>query len=263
MLAQNGADTRTLKAGTAQVTVADNRVFDVKVTIDSPRPSAVLINKTVSLPGSAEANRIQLSNDSEVPLTARLTFSLRAQSPVGFTPDEKLEVATTDGAFSALLAVGTDLMLESKKIAVVTLDPAKALGASAFGPLQFRRIVQGVAGEWMPLATLVRLPKLAGVDCPAQPEAACSLIGSDLFLLDSVSADADFAHATQVPDGFTAPVLRIPRPQQGRLYLKLRDDPAVVNVAMLDVKTASPAAAQGPEPHAAVADISATAARQQ
>jgi hypothetical protein len=263
MLAQSGTDTRALKPGTAQVTLVDDRVFDVKVSIDSPRPSAVLISKTVSLPGTAEANRIQLSNESELPLTARLTFSLRAQSPAGFTPDEKLEVATTDGAFAALLAVGTDLMLESKKIAVVTLDPAKAFGASAFGPLQFRRIVQGVAGEWIPIATLVRLPKLAGVDCPAQPEAACSLSGSDLFLLDSVSADADFAHATQVPDGFTAPVLRIPHPQQGRLYLKLRDDPAVVNIAMLDVKMSPPPAAQDSQPHTWIADISATAGRQQ
>jgi hypothetical protein len=260
MLAQSGADTRALKPGTAQVTLADDRVFDIKFAIDSPRPSAVLVSKTVSLPSSSEANRIQLTNDSELPLTARLTFSLRAQSPVGFAPDEKLEVATTDGAFSALLAVGSDLLLESKQIAVVRLDPARTLGGSAFGPLQFRRIVQGVAGEWTALATLVRLPKLAGVDCPAPPEAACSLSGSELFLLDSVSADEDFAHATQVPDGFTAPALRIPHPQQGRLYVKLRDDPAVVNVAMLDVKTAQPAAAQDPSPHASVADASVTAA---
>ena len=229
--------------------------------LDSPRPSAVLISKTVSWPGSAEGNRIQLANESELPLTARITFSLRAQSPALFTPDEKLEVATADGAFSVLLAVGTDLMLESKKTAVATLDPAKALGGSAFGPLQYRRIVQGVAGEWAPLATLVRLPKLAGVDCPAQPEAACSLIGSDLFLLDSVSADADFARATQVPDGFTEPVLRIPHPQQGRLYVKLRDDPAVVNVAMVDVKTPPPAGARDSEPPTPVANLSVTAAQ--
>jgi hypothetical protein len=221
----------------------------------------VLISKTVSLPGSAEGNRIQLANESELPLTARITFSLRAQSPAGFTPDEKLEVATADGAFSALLAVGTDLMLESKKTAVVTLDPAKALGGSAFGPLQYRRIVQGVAGEWAALGTLVRLPKLAGVDCPAQPEAACSLIGSELFLLDSVSADADFARSTQVPDGFTEPVLRIPHPQQGRLYVKLRDDPAVVNVAMLDVKTPAPAGVRDSEPATPVANLAVTAAQ--
>lgn len=256
MLAQSGADTRTLKAGEAEVVLGDGRTFNVKVSVDSPRPSAALISKTVNGFGSAGKTAIQLSNDSELPLEARLTFSLRAQSPAGFTRDEKLEVATTDGSFSAMLGVGTsEVMLESQKIAVVTLDPARALGASAFGPLQFRRVVAGVAGGWTPLATLVRLPKLAGVDCPAEPDVACSLSGADLFLLDSVSIDADFARATRVPDGFTAPVLRIPHPLQGKLYVKLRDDPAVINVAVLDVRT--PPSAEGMPPSAA-ASVSAT-----
>ena len=252
MLAQSGADTHALKAAEAEVTLGDGRTLNVKASLDSPRPSAALISKTVSGVGSAGKTTIQLSNESELPLEARLTFSLRAQSPAGFARDERLEVATTDGSFSAVLGVGTsEVMLESQKIAVVTLDPSKALGASAFGPLQFRRVVAGVAGAWTPLATLVRLPKLAGVDCPAEPDVACSLSGSDLFLLDSVSSDADFARATHVPDGFTASVLRIPHPLQGKLYVKLRDDPAVVNVAVLDVKTAPPASAAGVPPAAA------------
>jgi hypothetical protein len=255
MQAQSGSDTRTLNAGDGQVTLGDGRVLDVKVAVDSPRPSAALISKTVEWPGSGDENAIQLKKESEVPLEAHLTFSLRAQTPAGFTHDEKLEVATTDGSFSAVLGVGTgDVMLEGRRIAVVNLDPSKTLGASAFGPMQFRRIVQGTAGEWAPLATLVRLPKLSGVDCPAQPDGECSLMGSNLFLLESVSADADFAHVTHVPDGFTQPVLLVPHPAQGRLYVKLRDDPAVVNVAMLNVKTEPPSAADttltspGPEP---------------
>ncbi len=238
MLAQSGSETRALKPGEAQVTLDDGRSFNVKVSIDSPRPSAALIGKTVQWAGSAADNAIQLSNESELPLEARLTFSLRAQSPAGFRPDEKLEVATTDGAISAVLSVGTgEVRLQSRKVAVVTLDPSKALGGSAFGPLQFRRIVDGVAGGWVPLATLVRLPKFTDVDCPAEPEVTCSLSGADLFLLDSVSTDADFAHVTHVPDGFTESVLRIPHPREGRLYVKLRDDPAVINCAVLNVKT--------------------------
>jgi hypothetical protein len=255
MQAASGSDTRTLKAGNGQVTLVDGRVIDVKVAVDSPRPSAALISKTVEWPGAGGENAIQLAKETEVPLEAHLTFSLRAQSPAGFTHDEKLEVATTDGSFSAVLGVGTgEVMLEGRRIAVVNLDPSRTLGASAFGPMQFRRIVQGTAGEWAPLATLVRLPKFTGVDCPTQPDGACSLTGSNLFLLDSVSADADFAHVTRVPDGFTQPVLRIPHPAQGRLYVKLRDDPAVVNVAMLNVKIqpTSPGDATpdstGPEP---------------
>jgi hypothetical protein len=247
MLAQSGSDTRALKSGEAQVTLGDGRTLDVKASVDSPRPSATLISKTVNGSDSANENAIQLANSSELALEARLTFSLRAQVPAGFARDEKLEVATADGAFSAVLGVGTsEVMLESKRIAVVTLEPARALGASAFGPLHFRRIVEGVTGEWTPLATLVRLPKLAGVECPAEPDVACSLTGSDLFLLDSLSSDADFARATHVPDGFTEPVLRIPHPLQGRLYVKLRDDPAVINVAVFRVKTTASASSEGP-----------------
>jgi hypothetical protein len=239
MLAESGADTHALKSGEAQVSLGDGRLFKVRASVDSPRPSAVLIGKTVEWPAAAGGNAIQLANDSELPLEARLSFSLRARSPAAFSREEKLEVATTDGAFTAVLAVGSgDVMLESRKVMVVDLDPARALGPSAFGPLQFRRIVEGVAGEWSPLVTLVRLPKLAGIECPAEPESACALTGANLFLLDSVSADADFAHAVPVPDGYTQPVLRVPHPAQGRLYVKLRDDPAVVSVAMLVVKTA-------------------------
>ena len=249
MLSQSGSDTRALKPGKAEVALDDGRTLNVQASISSPRPSAVLISKTVQWSGSSNPDAIQLASDSELPLEAHLTFSLRAESPDAFTSDEKLEVATADTSFSAMLAVGTgEVMLQSRKVAVVTLDPSRALGASAFGPLRFRRIVEGVAGEWTPLATLVRLPKLTGVDCPAEPDSACLLSGRDLFLVDSVSVDADFTRATRVPDGFTAPVLHIAHPQQGRLYLKLRDDPAIVSVAVLNVKTAPPASAEAVPP---------------
>jgi hypothetical protein len=249
MLAQSGSDTRTLKPGEAEVTLEDGRIFHVPASVYPPRPSARLISKTVQWSGSGKENAIQLTSESELPLEARLTFSLRAESPDAFTPDEKLEVATADASFSAVLGVGSsEVMLQSRRIEVVTFDPSKALGASAFGPLRFRRIVEGVAGEWTPLATLVRLPKFSGVDCPAEPDSACLLSGVDLFLVDSVSVDADFSRATPVPDGFTASVLHIAHPLQGRLYVKLRDDPAIVSVAVLNVKTAAPAAAEAVPP---------------
>jgi hypothetical protein len=136
-------------------------------------------------------------------------------------------------------------LLMSRKVAVVALDPAKALGGSAFGPLQIRRIVDGVAGEWIPLVTLVRLPRFTGVDCPAEQDVPCLLTGLDLFLLDSVSTDANFARVTNVPDGLTKSVLSIPHPIEGRLYVKLRDDPAVINRVVLDVRT-PPLASTGP-----------------
>ena len=249
MLAQSGSDTHALKPGDAEVTLNDGRILKVRVAISTPRPSAVLISKTIQWAGSSNENAIQLASESELPLAARLTFSLRAETPDAFAPDEKLQVATADASFSAVLGVGTgEVRLQSRNVAVVALDPARALGASAFGPVRFRRIVEGVAGEWTPLATLVRLPKFTGVDCPADPDDACLLRGDDLFLVDSVSADANFARATHVPDGFTAPTLRIAHPLQGRLYVRLRDDPAIVSVALLNVKSAPPAAAAVPPP---------------
>jgi hypothetical protein len=249
MLAQSGSDTRTLKPGSAEVALDDGRTFNVKVSIDSPRPSAALISKSVQWVDSRDDNSVELSNQSQLPLGARLTFSLRAQSPGGFTPDEKLEVATTDGSISAVLGIGSEwVRLQSRKVAVVTLDPSKALGGSAFGPLQLRRIVDGVAGKWLPLATLVRLPRLTGVDCTAERDVPCSLSGTDLFLLDSVSTDASFSDVTHVPDGFTESVLRIPHPSQGRLYVKLRDDPTVINHAVLNVRTPPPASTGPPSP---------------
>jgi hypothetical protein len=262
MRTANGSDTMGLKPGDAQVALGDGRTLAVKVSVDPPRPSAALVSKTVERPESQTDNAIQLANQTELPLEARLSFSLRAQSPSAFTREEKLEIATADGSFSVLLGVGAgEMMLQSKRIAVVSLNPARALGLSAFGPLQFRRIVDGVSGGWTPLATLVRLPKVTGVDCPADPDAACSLSGSNLFLLDSLSADADFARATRVPEGFTQPTLQIPHPHDGKLYIKLRDDPAVVNVAMLNVKTESPPPADAsPSPASAEAGPSAPAA---
>ena len=57
-------------------------------------------------------------------------------------------------------------MLADAHVAVARLDPAKAFGSSAFGPLRFRVVADGVPGSWVPLATLVRLPRLTSLECP-------------------------------------------------------------------------------------------------
>jgi hypothetical protein len=217
-------------------------VFDVGVSVDSQRPTAAIISKTVKRLRATGENAIYLADERELPLQAELTFSLRAESPPLFTREDKLEVATNDGTSSVVLSVGAGgVMLQSAKVAVATLDPEKAFGASAFGPLRLRRIIGGVAGGWQSLVTLVRLPSLSGVDCPAEPGAACSLVGGNLFLLDSVSRDAKFTQPTPIPDGFTDPTLLIPHPTDGQLYIKLRDDPSVVSIAVLTVRTRSSA----------------------
>jgi hypothetical protein len=116
------------------------------------------------------------------------------------------------------------------------VDPAKALGPSAFGPLQFRIVAHGVAGDWQKLATLVRLPVLKDLTCPATPDLACKLSGSNLFLVDSVSNDPQFRHPVEVPDGFPGFALPVPHPVDGQLYVKVRDDPSVINMAELNVQ---------------------------
>ena len=131
---------------------------------------------------------------------------------------------------------------ENSKVAVATLDPTKALGSSAFGPLMFRTVLNGVSGDWQPLATLVRLPVLRELKCPASAELACKLSGSNLFLVQSVSSDADFAHAVDVPDGFPGYSLPVPHPVNDVLYVKLRDDPTVVSRATLNAQPIPPSA---------------------
>jgi hypothetical protein len=59
--------------------------------------------------------------------------------------------------------------------------------------------------------------------------AACTLHGTNLFLIDSVASDAAFSHSTQIPEGFSGSTIAVPRPVAKTLYVKLRDDPAVIN----------------------------------
>jgi hypothetical protein len=154
--------------------------------------------------------------------------------PATFGRDETIEVATDNEAFATTLSLANrGLTLADSKVAVATFDPAKAFGVSAFGPLKFRVVASGVASDWQPLATLVRLPVLQTLQCPATPEQTCKLTGSNLFLVDSVSRDPEFKEPVQVPVGFPGRALPVPHPGKDGLYLKLRDDPSVVNAARL------------------------------
>ena len=68
----------------------------------------------------------------------------------------------------------------------------------------------------------------AALPDPAQAT-SCTLRGSNLFLIDSIASDAAFTHSIQVPEGFPGQSINVPRPQAKTLYVKLRDDPDVVN----------------------------------
>lgn len=252
----------------AKVTLRDGRTYTVNVAVAAPRPSVELVAKSVQLSDRANASNVRLASEQQLPQDAQLVFSVRAKSPATFGRDENIEVATHDEAFATTLTLANrGLTLADSRVAVATIDPAKAFGFSAFGPLKFRVVARGVAGDWQPLTTLVRLPVLQTLQCPSAPEQACKLTGSNLFLVDSVSGDPEFKEAVNVPAGFPGRALPVPRPGKGGLFLKLRDDPAVVNSASLVAEElpsppASPAdAAPAPTPSAAAPSAAAPPAQ--
>jgi hypothetical protein len=225
----------------AKVMLRDGRSISVAGNIETPRPAVSLIGVNVQGSPSNSQSNIQLSDQSELPLDSVLTFSIRAQSPAVFTRDQNIEVATSDASSTVILNFNNGgVILENAEVAVVTLNPAKAFGGSTFGPLQFRVNSKGSAGDWLPLANLVRLPLLKELKCPATPELACKLSGSSLFLIDSLSSDPQFGQAVKVPDGFLGSALPVPHPKSGQLYLKLRDDPSVVNPILLAATEMAP-----------------------
>jgi hypothetical protein len=249
MLAQDLQSVVALKPehlAAAKVTLKDGRVFPLSGTVTAPRPAVTLLGMQVQTSPSSNDSNIRLADQSELPQDATLTFSLRAQSPAAFPHDMSIEVATADEASTTTLNFSNGgVMLENSQVLVATLVPAKAFGGGAFGPLQFRVNIKGVPGDWQPLANLVRLPTLKDWKCPATPELACKLSGSNLFLVDSVSNESSFANPVKVPEGFLGSALPVPHPKAGALYLKLRDNPSVINATLLAAQEipASPAEA--------------------
>jgi hypothetical protein len=248
------------QGGLARLTLKDGRILTLQSVIAAPRPGVTLIAKGVYLSGAHAPTHIQLAGNNEVPQDAQLTFSVRAGTPATFDRSESIEVATADGAYATTLSqTNGGITLETQSVAIATLDPARAFGPSAFGPLQFRVIDHGVSGAWQPLATLVRLPRLRTLVCPATAKLACKLSGADLFLLEAIAQDPAFRHAVQVPDGFPGYALPVPHPKDGKLYVKLRDDPAVINIASVAERQLPPPpalrAAAGARPQAAKATI--------
>lgn len=237
MVTRDTQPVAALKQGdiaTAKVVLNDGRILDLNIAVSAPRPKVALIGKGMQTAASSSDSNIELANADELPQDAKLTFSVRSQTPATFARDEQIEVAMADESASTTLSIANGgITLANSKVAVATLDPTKELGSSAFGPLMFRTILNGVAGDWQPLATLVRLPLLRELKCPASAELACKLSGANLFLVQAVSSDSDFTHSVEVPDGFPGYSLPVPHPVNDVLYVKLRDDPTVVSRATL------------------------------
>lgn len=238
LVAENPAALAKLQPGSdlsARVTLNDGRILTVPATVAEPRPRLTLLSKNIQ--SAAVPSPVHLSNPAELPQDGRVSFFLKSDTPATFPPLEKIEVATTDGSFSTMLSVSAGtLILQDASSALAVLDPLKAFGPAAFGPLQFRAVdAEGTKGDWQSLATLVRIPSLTEIRCPDSPEKDCTLHGSNLFLLESVAADPKFTTPVAVPAGYVDESIAVPRPNGTLLYIKLRDDPSTTATASLPV----------------------------
>jgi hypothetical protein len=219
---------------TVHATLKDGRVLDVRAQVEVQRPSVAILTKNIQLDPTAPP-AVRLGSAEELPQGGHLSFALKTQVPELFPASEKIEVATADESFHVQLSFKDgNLTLQDTRTVLAVFDPMKLLGPSAFGPLKFRPVSgDGINGDWQPLVNLVRLPMLTGVECV--PEKECKLSGDKLFLLDSVSTEADFSNPVSVPEGFVEDALVIPPPKGKTLYIKLRDDPSTVDTVALPV----------------------------
>ncbi len=218
----------------AHVGLKDGRTLDLQTTVESARPKVSLISKNVQ---TVAPSAVKLQNQDELPQGGRLSFFLKSEVPDKFPRNEKIEIATADESSNVTLSVADgSLVMQDSQTVMATLEPLKSFGASVYGPLRFRAVdSDGGKGDWLPLATLVRVPSLKDIHCPDSPDQQCQLSGTSLFLIDSVASDPQWAHTVPVPAGYVDSTLKVPRPNGTLLYIKLRDDPATVNTIILPV----------------------------
>jgi hypothetical protein len=260
--------THVNEALTASISLRDGRMLSLPLVISAPRPVIALLRKS-TIP-EAKTSNIYLSNPDGLPLTSLLTFTLK--SPDRFPRNGQIEIETLDGTLRTVLTLAPSggLLLQDPHTIVATLDPLRSFGPSAFGALRMRAIypvvldrrtgrhaqpeaaeesetatpsadntadddVSSPASDWLPLVTLVRLPTLSQLQCPADTTQPCTLTGYSLFLLQSISVNPDFSNPVPVPDGYTGTSLSIPHPTAATIFFKLRDDPASIDSAVLPI----------------------------
>jgi hypothetical protein len=169
-----GAPKPTLPVGdrlTAQVTLKDDRTLAIPIVVEAARPSVALIAKA-DVPSEAMPKTqfsIKLAGQNDLPITDALMFSVRSAQP--FPRKGEIEIASPDDSLHTTLSVSdsnASFILEDPQTILAVLQPLRAFGPSAFGPLRLRAVAPDeTAGDWLPLATLVRLPTLTALTCPA------------------------------------------------------------------------------------------------
>jgi hypothetical protein len=207
----------------ARVILLDGRSVEIGGSVAAPRPAVALVGKTVERIGPSDPISIRLNGPDLFTQNDRLTFALQALGSTRFSSRDTIEIAADEEGRSASIG----LRLQDSRVAVASIEPGAALGTSAFGPLRFRIVQDGVAGDWQPLGTLVRLPAITQIACPAVRR-SCRLTGRSLFLLRSVSTRSVSGDRVTISDGFTGTDMDVPRPAGEKLFLELRDDPHAI-----------------------------------
>lgn len=228
-------NTETLAPGVsdAKVTLKDGRTTNVRATITPPRPRIELVSRNVEARAASGGLPLTLPGHVLAP-DATLTFSVRVIN-TRLTPADAIEVATADDTATARLTVASGaVQVVGGDVAVASFVPKTALGAAAVGALKMRLLQGELAGEWQPLASVVRLPGLEALSCTGP---TCTMTGEGLFLIAAVSATPDFKEAKPLPVGFVGTRIEVPRPVDDALYLKLHDAPDdVMKVTVTDAK---------------------------
>jgi hypothetical protein len=250
---------------TASIALRDGRTLSLPLTVSAPRPVIALLRKS-AIP-DAKSSNTYLANPDDLPLSSLFTFTLK--SPDRFPRNGQIEIETLDGTLRTVLTLAPSggLLLQDPHTIVATLDPLRSFGPSAFGALRMRAIYPVVAShhndrhaqpdtpadsasgtpssdtdeddpsspasDWLPLVTLVRVPTLSQLQCPADITQPCTVTGFNFFLLQSVSVSPDFSDPVPVPDGYTGTSLTLPHPSAATIFFKLRDDPASIDSAVL------------------------------
>jgi len=199
--------------------------------------------KTVALPGFTRADKVEVQSDDQT-LHTTLDVSdgglvLQDNSTIlgsfdplkSFGPSAfgKLQLRAIDasGAPGDWIPLGTLVrvpVIASVKCARATHAAVAAAAAAATRAADASDAPATTAASGPP-------PPVNDTATPAanDPNMQCTLNGSSLFLIDSISSDPQFTHSVSVPDGYTNPTLAVPRPSSGELYLHLRDDPTIAN----------------------------------
>jgi hypothetical protein len=138
--------------------------------IEAARPTVSLIAKADDPQDSRPRSpfSVKLTSQDDMPIGDALMFSLKSTQP--FPRSGRIEIASPDDSLHTALSVSDvngSLILEGPTTLLANLQPLKAFGPSAFGPIRLRAVApDGAAGDWLPLVTLVRLPTLTSLICP-------------------------------------------------------------------------------------------------